>query len=177
MPTIMTHAVAGVAIAQAVAPRVNMKRTMIWVATLAMLPDIDVVGLRLGISYGSLLGHRGLTHSLLFAGLVGVAVSLLLKEHWRTALCLIAAITSHVILDACTNGGRGVAFFAPFRSERYFFPFTPIEVSPIGTAFFSQRGLSVLVNEILWIWIPAVFITLIAGVWRSRRERQEGGSA
>jgi inner membrane protein len=37
---------------------------------------------------------------------------------------------SHGILDAFTNGGLVIALFSPFSNERYFFPWTPIEVSP-----------------------------------------------
>nr|HRC76832.1 rhodanese-like domain-containing protein [Kouleothrix sp.] len=32
----------------------------------------------------------------------------------------------HGVLDAMTDGGLGVAFFAPFSATRYFFPFRPI---------------------------------------------------
>lgn len=41
----------------------------------AVLPDIDSIGFALGIPYGSLFGHRGLTHSLLFALITGVTVT------------------------------------------------------------------------------------------------------
>jgi inner membrane protein len=51
---------------------------------------------------------------------------------------------SHGILDAFTNGGLGIALFSPFDNSRYFFPFRPIQVSPIGAGFFSMRGLRVL---------------------------------
>ena len=48
---------------------------------------------------------------------------------------------SHAVLDAMTNGGLGVAFFAPFNNERYFFSFRPIQVSPIGIKnFFGEAG-------------------------------------
>src|SRR5579872_845956 len=43
---------------------------------------------------------------------------------------------SHGVLDAMTDGGLGIAFFAPFDNTRYFFPFRPIKVSPIGFSFF-----------------------------------------
>ena len=75
--------------------------------------------------------------------------------------CYFFAVTaSHGILDAMTDGGRGIAFFAPFDDTRYFLPFRPIKVSPIGIAFLSTRGLAVLWSELLWVWIPA---TIIAG--------------
>src|SRR6267378_8050335 len=40
------------------------------------------------------------------------------------------ATASHGLLDAMTNGGLGVAFFAPFCDTRYFLPWQPIVVSP-----------------------------------------------
>jgi inner membrane protein len=74
---------------------------------------------------------------------------------------------SHGALDALTNGGLGVAFFAPFDATRYFFPWRPVEVSPIGVAaFFSQRGLEVFVSELLWLWLPAA--ALVGGAWACR---------
>jgi inner membrane protein len=53
------------------------------------------------------------------------------------------------VLDAMTNGGLGVAFFAPFDTTRYFFPWRPITVSPIGVgSFFTHRGALVVLSEI-----------------------------
>jgi inner membrane protein len=155
MPTIITHAVAGAAIAQALAP-CALRGEITWIAAAcAMLPDIDVLGLGLGIPYDDLFGHRGFTHSLLFAAVVALCVTSLLRNkfHVRDLLqvfvCIFAATASHGVLDALTNGGLGVAFFAPFDRARYFFPVRPIMVSPIGvTAFLTQRGASVLASEI-----------------------------
>jgi len=66
------------------------------------------------------------------------------------------ATASHGLLDAMTDGGLGVAFFAPFDNRRYFLPWTPIRVSPIGIGrFSSSRGYAVLQSELLWIWVPA----------------------
>jgi inner membrane protein len=61
-------------------------------------------------------------------------------------------IASHGLLDAMTTGGLGVAFFAPFSAERYFFPWRPILVSPIGIErFLSPRGAAVLMSELQWV--------------------------
>jgi inner membrane protein len=74
---------------------------------------------------------------------------------------------SHCLLDAMTNGGRGIALFAPFSNHRYFFPWRPIQVSPIGAGFFSARGLSVLVSEARWIWVPSAIIAVSARIFRN----------
>jgi inner membrane protein len=74
----------------------------------------------------------------------------------RLFVYLFLAAGSHGLLDAMTNGGLGVAFFSPFENGRYFLPFRPIRVSPIGvTRFFTSRGVAILQSEIVWIWIPA----------------------
>src|SRR5262249_59805525 len=69
-----------------------------------------------------------------------------------------AVTTSHGILDAMTDGGLGIAFFAPFDDTRYFLPFRPIKVSPIGLSFFSARGLDVIRSEFLWVCLPPAII-------------------
>jgi inner membrane protein len=73
------------------------------------------------------------------------------------------------LLDAMTDGGLGVAFFAPFSNTRYFLPWTPIRVSPIGVSrFFTERGLAVLKSEVVWIWIPAAVLALVGRGVRRR---------
>ena len=37
----------------------------------ARLPDFDVVAFKLGIAYHDAFGHRGFSHSLLFAAILG----------------------------------------------------------------------------------------------------------
>ena len=73
------------------------------------------------------------------------------------------ATASHGLLDAMTNGGLGVAFFALLDNSRYFLPWTPIQVSPIGiTNFVADGGLSVIPSELLWIWLPSALLAAIA---------------
>ena len=177
MPTIFTHPV----VAIAAKPYLGecARRPAIWVtgAVLTILPDLDVIGFYYGIPYGHVLGHRGLTHSLPFALVVGALVAAVAAYPARLSftpvwLYFAICLASHGLLDACSDGGSGVAFFAPFSDERYFFPFRPIDVSPIGVdAFFNDRGARVLINELMRIWTPAIVI-LVFGVWiRSRRRR------
>ncbi|MEY2927557.1 MAG: hypothetical protein RL367_2034, partial [Pseudomonadota bacterium] len=107
-----------------------------------MLPDLDVIGFRLGMNYADQFGHRGATHSLMAAFLTAATVTVLMCPVARRLafifLCL--AVASHGLLDMLTDGGLGVALLWPFDLNRHFFPFTPIRVSPIGTAFLSARG-------------------------------------
>jgi inner membrane protein len=132
-------------------------------SALSMLPDADVVGLALGISYESAFGHRGASHSLLFsavvggvAGLVATAVGL---PRRRAAILATAVVVSHALLDTLTDGGLGCALFWPFDSTRYFAPWRPIPVSPIGLAFLSPYGAWVAATELI-LFAPVLFFAL-----------------
>jgi inner membrane protein len=138
-----------------------------------MLPDADVVGFHFGIRYQDFWGHRGFTHSLLFAALLAISVVVITFRPGvsgdRRRLCFYLFLTtaSHGLLDAMTNGGLGIAFFSPFDTTRYFLPWRPILVSPIGVArFFSPRGLAVLDSELLWVWLPAGLVASMAFLLR-----------
>jgi inner membrane protein len=140
----------------------------------SVVPDADVIGFRFGVHYGDLLGHRGLSHSVFFAAVLSSVITLALRlSHDRRRwawLYLFLATASHGLLDAMTNGGLGVAFFAPFANDRYFLPFRPIVVSPIAIGrFFSSRGMRVLASEALWIWMPVTVAMIVAYVLRARR--------
>ena len=167
MPTIFTHP--AVALLQAWWPGVS-RRTVAVGAVLAVLPDADVAAFVVGIPYAHTFGHRGFSHSIVFALLAaaaGTAITRARSGRWATFGFLFLCAMSHAVLDAMTNGGLGVAFFSPFSNERYFFDWTPIRVSPIGGRFFSAAGLEVLRSEALWVWGPCVVLAL-AG-FRSRR--------
>jgi len=137
----------------------------------SVLPDADVLGFAVGIDYGDLWGHRGLTHSLAWAWLIGVVVvaggfrdAVPGSRRWALLVLHFFLVTaSHGVLDAMTSGGLGVAFFAPFDTTRYFFPWRPVLVSPIGIEpFFSRDGLEVLKSELIWIWAPTATALLLA---------------
>ena len=171
MPTIFSHALAAAAVGQAYPERRLPRRFWVWTAICSMLPDADVVGFLVGIRYADMLGHRGLSHSFFFAALVGLAVAPLagVRSMRRSWLVIYFALVtaSHALLDGLTDGGLGVALFAPFSNERYFLPWRPIEVSPIGPNFFSPRGLRVIASELQWIWLPSA--AFVAASWLVRR--------
>jgi len=155
-----------------------------WVLSLVctLLPDIDVIGYFLGVRYSDTLGHRGFTHSLFFALFVAVLVTSAAfpearrfsKQWWALTASFFLSTASHGILDAMTDGGYGIAFFSPFSNTRYFLPWRPLEVAPIGVrGFFSRWGLDVITSEILWIWMPTlILLAIVALIRRKLRSRQ-----
>ena|SRR5579859_2499467 len=167
MASLFTHALVGSALGQAT-QRDWRRDWRFWslVVTCSVLPDIDSIGFHAGVPYGALWGHRSMTHSLLFAAIVAAALAIVFRRTfspaWKLGAILLVIIVSHDVLDAMTNGGLGVAFFSPFDTHRYFFPWRPIQVSPIGVSrFFTLRGLRVLGSEILWIWGPAIALLVV----------------
>lgn len=168
MATIFTHPIIAVGLSPFFGQALKSKTVLFAGIILTIIPDLDVIGLRLGIPYEHVLGHRGISHSLLFAFVIGGTVAWLLTKHnkkyfYRIWIYLFLCTASHGVLDAFTNGGHGIAFFAPFINERYFFPVTPIEVSTLNiTRFFEGQGVPVIQSELLWIWIPGFFIFLLA---------------
>ncbi len=170
MPTIITHGIVG-ALGASILRSQKYKRRLLFFSVLCpVLPDFDVIGFRLGIPYDHFLGHRGFSHSLLFALIVALVVGGLffrgreLAAGKRAGLVLFFFLitASHGLLDALTSGGLGVALFAPFDNSRFFFSHTPIRVSPIGiSAFFSNRGWQVMQSELLWVWLPLALIVFL----------------
>jgi len=137
---------------------------------LPILPDADAL-LTPWIPYAHPFGHRGFTHSLFFAALAGaVAAALAARGKWghsflKLAVFFAAITASHGLFDAMTNGGLGVAFFAPFDNTRYFLPWRPIPVSPMSAAgLMMSRGLRVIRWEFALFWLFAI----AAVVWDRR---------
>jgi inner membrane protein len=132
-----------------------------------MVPDLDVLGFAFGIRYGDLLGHGGFTHSICFAAGLGTFLAVLCPSSGETGrfllfLFLFLSTLSHPFLDAFTNGGLGVAWFAPFSDQRYFFPWRPLVVPPIGLRpFFSVWGWRVIQSELVWIWLPSAVLFIL----------------
>lgn len=177
MASAFGHAFAAVALGKAIGPVQINAKLLLLAMVCSILPDADVVSFSLGIPYEHVLGHRGITHSLLFALVTGILFKVLFyrkikffsKAGILLSLFFALATASHAVLDAITNGGLGVAFFAPFDNSRYFFPWRPVKVSPIGAAnFFSDRGLQVILSEAIWIGIPSAVIALIGSIIRKK---------
>jgi len=167
MASAFTHAATALALATAFRRPGPPAGFWLLGAACAALPDIDGVGYWMGVPYESTFGHRGFTHSLFFAAVLATLVAYTrLADRWsirRSTLWLFVflATASHGVLDAMTTGGGGVAFFAPFDNDRYFFPWRPIRVSPMSIRrFLTARGVAVLESELRWVWLPAAVFAL-----------------
>jgi len=144
-----------------------------------MLPDADVIGFSLGVRYEDPWGHRGATHSFAFAVIVGAIVGLVIRRFTRrqslprrssepvgerrrglrTALFAAVVLATHPLLDTLTDGGLGCALFWPFDLTRYFSPWRPIQVAPIGLAFLSPYGAIVAMSELV-LFLPLFVFAL-----------------
>jgi inner membrane protein len=179
VPTVLGHVAAAVALGTAFEGDRWPRRAYVIGAVCSVLPDLDVIGLRLGVPYGGLFGHRGFSHSLLAAALFGLLALLLgfRRRDWTFPLAcfLILATAFHGVLDAFTSGGMGVGFFAPFDNTRYFFPWRPILVSPLALSrIFSLRFWAVLGSELRWIVLPAMAFSLLSLAVKRKRYVKAG---
>lgn len=167
MTTLITHPLPVLAIGLALGSRVIPARLLIAGMVVACLPDADVLAFKFGVAYADSFGHRGASHSLLFAALMGVLgglfAPLLGSGRIKAAIWLALAAASHSVLDALTNGGLGVAWLWPWSEQRFFLPWRPIAVSPFINGFFSERGLAVLASEARWVWLPCAILA-VAGI-------------
>lgn len=159
MPSVFTHPIPTIALAAGLGKNIIPPRLAAVTVIASILPDLDVAGFAFGVRYAETLGHRGLSHSLVFAlavaSLAFLAAPLLHSRRVAAFLAVLFAIVSHIALDAATTGGLGVAFLWPFEDSRYFFPWRPIAVSPFSPkAFMSARGLRVILSELRWVWLP-----------------------
>jgi inner membrane protein len=150
------HVIVGVAAARwwrrgPAAPARPLAAAALWTG-LSLLPDADVVGFSIGVPYAAPWGHRGATHSFAFALAVGVVVWLAARLAGRrapgTGLLAAAVVASHPLLDVLTDGGLGCALLWPLSNQRFFAPWTPLPVAPIGTDFLSGRGAHVALVEL-----------------------------
>ena len=180
MATVFTHAFVAASLGKATYPKKMPWRFWALAIFCSTAPDLDVGLHYYGVEYGDPWGHRGMTHSLFFAAIMSlVLVTVILYKQarplshkWLGLVTFFFLLTaSHGFLDAFTNGGLGIAFFAPFDNTRYFMPWRPIEVSPLGIRYiFTSYFARVLLSELLFICLPTVvFCGLVYLVRRSRK--------
>jgi inner membrane protein len=166
------HVAVGMAAGRHLARRAGLAGAtvpMIALSALSLFPDADVIGFAAGIPYGAPFGHRGASHSLFVAALVGLAATIAARA-WgpareagalRVGLTVAIVVATHGLLDAMTDGGKGVALLWPFSTQRFFLPWRPIPVAPIGARLVSVRGLHVALVELVE-FAPLIAYALLA---------------
>jgi inner membrane protein len=160
MPSSIAHGLTAVAVGTVFFPAERTRRLYVAAACGAVLLDIDAIGRPFGLGDLAILGgHRALTHSLLFAALVSLAIVTAMYRgadgegrRLRIFACFALALALHGVLDAFTTYGEGVMFFAPFSTARYRSPCQPL------------RG---LLPEVVGVWLP--MLALI--VYKRRQAR------
>lgn len=129
MASIFGHALTAFALGKPATKKLYSFKLVFIGMVCSILPDADVIGFRFGVAYKSFWGHRGFSHSFFFAALLAMLLSISFyhskktKEKTIIAVYLFLCTASHGILDACTDGGKGVALLSPFNNTRYFFHF------------------------------------------------------
>lgn len=173
MPTIVTHAAVPLCLGLGLGSKTIPPRLLLAGIALAMLPDADVLSFHLGVEYGNIFGHRGFTHSLLFAFVVPLLCVMIGRRWFQTGLIrcwlfLTVSLLSHSLLDAITTGGKGVGWLWPWSEARFFAPWRVINVAPLALEkYLTPRGLQVIISELLWVWLPGLILAL--ALWRLRR--------
>lgn len=172
MPTVLSHPEVPLALTAIAGTSRISGRLLLAGVVASALPDLDVLGFRLGIAYSSEFGHRGFSHSLLFAAVVAAFAALsapaLKAQRFAAAWFVGLACASHGVLDMLTNGGHGIAYFWPISDDRFFFPTQVIEASTLNLRrFLGPAGFAVLVSEFRWVWLPAIAVAIVgAGIRR-----------
>src|SRR5438876_10881814 len=119
MASAFSHAVAALSIGTCFYRPQIPKRVWVAGALCSVLLDSDVIGFRFGIHYGDFWGHRGFTHSLLFAVILSGTTAIIMFRCdalgiGRLALFgyLFLAFASHGFIDGMINGGVWLACFS-----------------------------------------------------------------
>jgi len=149
------HLAIGMAAGRAFGPDpATARKAAVAFSLVSFWPDVDALGLSHGIAYASAFGHRGATHSIVVAVVVGLLGHAFARRKklpaLRTALFTTAVAMSHGLLDTTTyGGGLGCALLWPFSTHRFWAPVRFIPVAPIGARLFSSHGLTVMSTELL----------------------------
>lgn len=177
MPTVVTHAAVPLCIGLGLGKRAIPPSLLLAGVAFAIVPDLDVLFFKFGVAYANAFGHRGFTHSLLFAFALPT-LALALKRwfkvgYWRIWSFLTLSLLSHSVLDSFTTGGMGVGWLWPWSQERFFAPVQVIKVAPFSLAkYLEPSGIAVIKSELVWVWLPGIVMMLSMMVAR-RIDRAE----
>lgn len=163
MPTNITHAIPAIALGLGIGKKVIPLKVMLTAALISSIPDFDMIGTRyLGVPWDSIYGHRGYTHSIVFAILIAfIAAKFFNRDAFnKNFLFFSFCMLSHGFLDLCNDGGLGVALLWPLSDYRYHglvHPIMNVNVS-FRSLYLSTKGLPVFLSEVIWVWLPFLCI-------------------
>lgn len=120
----------------------------------SIVPDIDMLNVwYAGVRYNTLLGHRGLTHSIGFAVALGLLAALAARRcGWQRGIAFLfvaLSTVSHPVLDLLTDRGIGTALFYPLTAQRVSLPWRPLPLTASGLFGAARFWL-----ECAWIGLP-----------------------
>lgn len=163
------HFAPALALAVAIGPqRIGWRLTLAGAAC-AVLPDADFALYLLRIdTYSGTYGHRGFSHSIGFALLVGLLGALLAPAHGRRrafvgaflALCTL----SHPLIDGLFDRGICNAWLWPLDGARHCLPWRPIPMQGVPLFGMGRFG-----QELVWIGLPLLAGALAGLGWRCWR--------
>jgi inner membrane protein len=169
--TLYTHSLVGLGVAHVCTP--GRKPLLFWlvVAFLPVLPDLDAFST---LGEQSLLGHRGFTHSLLFALAAGLLTAGLTSRYvrtpfWPLALVYFAVTASHGVLDAFNSAGAGIPFLWPYPHR--FGPYGPIHYPDLALEPPDPRLSRGVRDELLYVWPATALAVTAASAYRLLRRR------
>jgi inner membrane protein len=144
-------------------------------AAFSLLPDADLILVAFGGHDSGAVGHRGASHSLVTALMVGVGCGLFARRMGmpalRTAIAITVAVGSHGLLDALGEGGRGIPLLWPFSDHRFMSPWRVLPDAPRVEDYLSHDGVVSLIAEFCY------FLPLMAYVLWRRPSRQLAATA
>ena len=149
MPLPVAHSLLGASLVAAIHPEPT-KRYFIPLlagAFLANAPDFDFA---LVFVLRSRAWHRGFSHSIIFALIVGLTFVLFLgRRHIREAIAYGAAFASHAVLDyVTTKEGGGVELLWPFSTVRLGFGW--VGLSELPSRMTPMEVIASLVLEVIF---------------------------
>jgi inner membrane protein len=155
------HFAPAIALAVTLGPRRVGWRLMVAGAVCGVVPDLDFLSIRMGFDrYGGTYGHRGFTHSLGFALLIGLLAALWTSSvapGWRRRVgrgAFIALCTaSHPLLDSLFDVGICSAWLWPLDGARHCLDWRPIPMQ--GIALFGEQR---FLMELQWIGVPLLVL-------------------
>jgi inner membrane protein len=121
----LTHITLGACVGEIILGKQLVKRALVWGIIAQNLPDIDSAASLFTSADKAFLIHRGITHSIFFAIVIGMCLAFIAKKnHYKIyipfatlAFFFCFQLALHDLLDACNSYGTGL--LEPFSHHRF----------------------------------------------------------